>query len=280
MSLEASLATKLLIATGAMTAPVDLKRLTQAKEIIVKEDDCEGYSGMLVVVNDKALISVKKSMRESGRKRYTIAHELGHYVLPEHITKEIKVFRCNDDQLNAFGKNKTKEVEANIFASELLMPEQLFKPRVSGKAITKKLIGELTDEFQTSLTATCIRMINCLGDYSLVCSVDSRIKWFCKGTEFPYFLNANPGTPVHKESFACHFFESAKTHDNFYEVPAESWIEDKKAHATTILKEMVVGIPAYNMALSFLYIESHADNALFEDGEDYKELSGYPRFKK
>lgn len=280
MSFESSLATKLLIETGTMSVPVDLNKLVQAKGIIVKEDDCSGYTGMLLVVNDNAMISVKKSIREGGRKRFTIAHEIGHYTLPEHITAENTMFQCSDDQLNAFGKNKTKEVEANIFASELLMPEQIFKPRVSGKDITKKLISNLTEEFQTSLSATCIKLINCKDEYSVVCSVDSQIKWFCKGTEFPYYLNVNPGTPVHQDSFAYHFFKTTKTHENFYEVPVEAWVDDRRANDSTMLREMVLGIPSYNMALSFLYVEKNDDYDISEDGEEYSELDGYPRFRK
>lgn len=279
MGFEASLAAKLLIETGAMSAPVDLSKVTHAKGILVKEDDCEGYSGMLVVVNDKALISVKKSVRESGRKRYTIAHELGHYVLPDHITKDNKVFRCSDDQLNAFGKNKTKEVEANIFASELLMPEQLFKPRVLNDDITKKLIRELTEEFQTSLTATCIRMVNCRAEYSLVCSEDSRVKWFCRGEEFPYYLNTTPGSPLHQDSFAAHFFETSKTNENFYEVPLEAWIDDRRARSSAVLKETVIGIPSYNAALSILFVDQNGA-AFNEDAEEDAELDGSLKFRK
>lgn len=279
MSFEASLASKLLVDTGAMSAPVDLNTIANAKGIIVSEDDCDGYSGMLVVVNDKALISVKKSVRENGRKRYTIAHELGHYVLPDHITKDKKVFRCSDEQLNAFGKNKTKEVEANIFASELLMPEQLFKPRVAHADITKKLIRELTEEFQTSLTATCMRLVNCRAEYSLVCSEDSRIKWFCRGEEFPYYLNTTPGSPLHQDSFAYHFFDTSKTHENFYEVPLEAWIDDERARSSTVLMETVIAIPSYNAALSILYVDQDSE-AFDEDADEDSELDGNLRFKK
>ncbi len=280
MSFESSLASRLLTDTGMMSVPVDLKALTEKKNIILKEDDSSGYDGMLLVVNGLAMISVRKTIRENSKKRFTIAHEIGHYVLPGHISKENSQFRCTNEHLNAFGRNKTKEVEANYFASELLMPDQLFRPRVSGKDISKKLIKELTDEFQTSLTATCIKLINCIDDYSLVCSVDSRIKWLSRGAQFPYYLNANPGTPVHHDSFAYHFFETTKTHDNFYEVPVEAWIDDKKATDSINLREMLIGIPSHNMALSFLYIEKSEGEYFTDDGFEYQELDGYPKFRR
>jgi Zn-dependent peptidase ImmA (M78 family) len=280
MSFEASLATRLLLETDTMSVPVDLKTLAEKNDIIVQEDNSSGYAGMLLVVNDLAMISVKKSIRENSRKRFTIAHEIGHYVLPGHISKENTMFQCTDEHLNSFGRNKTKEVEANVFASELLMPDQLFSPRVSGKDISKKLVKELTDEFQTSLSATCIKLINCKDDYSLVCSVDSRVKWFCRGAQFPYYLNANPGTPVHQDSFAYHFFETTKTHENFYEVPTESWIDDEKGNNSTTLKEMVIGIPSYSMALSFLYLEKSEGEDFADDRVEYQELDGYPKFRR
>ncbi len=280
MSFEGSIATKLLLETGTMSVPIDLRSLTEKKNILVQEDDSSGYTGMLLVVNDLAMISVKKTIRENSRKRFTIAHEIGHYVLPEHISKENTMFQCTDEHLNTFGRNKTKEVEANLFASELLMPNRLFRPRASGKDISKKLIKELADEFQTSLTATCIKLINCTDDYSLVCSVDSRIKWLCRGDQFPYHLNANPGTPVHQDSFAYHFFETTKTPENFYEVPLESWVDDENVKDSAVLREMVIGITSYNMALSFLHIEKSEENDFTDDGEDFQELDGYPKFRR
>jgi Zn-dependent peptidase ImmA (M78 family) len=53
------------------------------------------------------------------RDNFTIAHELGHYILHSDFGKKPAVFkRCGSDRL---------ECEANWFAGAFLMPEEEFK---------------------------------------------------------------------------------------------------------------------------------------------------------
>jgi len=54
------------------------------------------------------------------RQRFTLAHELGHAVL--HSGENLIDYRRNLE-----GSNDRKEVEANKFAAEVLMPEELFR---------------------------------------------------------------------------------------------------------------------------------------------------------
>lgn len=90
---------------------------------------CVCFTGMLLVVDGQSLISVKSSIREYPKKRFTVAHEMGHFSIPEHITKERYFFQCTDKDLNNFDKKGGKEAEANEFAAELLMPEEMFKEK-------------------------------------------------------------------------------------------------------------------------------------------------------
>ena len=45
-----------------------------------------GFEGALIRASDLLLgaIVVRESIRRSGRKNFTIAHEIGHFVLPGH----------------------------------------------------------------------------------------------------------------------------------------------------------------------------------------------------
>lgn len=281
MSFEGSLANRLLRETNALSVPVDLSLITQTKDIIVKEDDCDGYAGMILVVNKTVLISVRSSIKEGTKKRFTIAHELGHYILPGHISVANNAFRCTDADVNSFGKFKNKEIEANIFAAELLMPEQLFKPKVQYDDISKKLIIDLTEEFQTSLTSTCIRLVNLKPEYSLICSENSTIKWFYRGDEFPLFLNASPRTPLHRDSFAYNFFKTGKSNNDFFNVPAVAWISGHHmVKESSSIMEMSIGIPSYKQALSFLYVDTLGSNGYEDEDDYYGELDGQLRFKK
>lgn len=268
---------RLLTETGCFSIPVDLEAIAASKNILIKEDDSEGYTGMLLVVNDMALISVQSSIRENTRKRFTIAHEMGHLTLPGHLTKDTNMFQCSDSDMNAFGKDKTKEVEANLFAAELLMPEDEFRKRVSLVEPSKNLIYELSNEFGTSLTATCIRLVNFKPEYALVCSSKSRVKWFYRGEDFPYYLGAERGGPLHPSSYASVYFKTGRPAEEFYNVPTEAWIDDRRVKDSHQLTEMALELPGYDQVLSLLYLDGYDEEE--QDDDDRNELTGYPRFR-
>lgn len=91
------------------------------------------------------------------RSRFTLAHELGHYYIPEHHNAlksgnvPMHPSHCDHESRNPI------ELEADHFASCLLMPGQRFCKRA--KRLTEGLEGirHLADEFGTSLTSSAIR---------------------------------------------------------------------------------------------------------------------------
>lgn len=98
---------------------------------VVKHNFGEDITGVLIIKNGKATIGYDENNNSSEvRKRFTIAHELGHYIL-EHDRGGIFV----DNHRQQFSihyrdsKSSTGEVkqerEANAFAAALLMPKQL-----------------------------------------------------------------------------------------------------------------------------------------------------------
>lgn len=262
--------------------PVDPVEIAESKGIEIREEDAKGYTGMLLVVDGEAMIAVKKSIREVTKKRFTIAHEIGHYTIPGHITPQQTMFQCSDRDMTTFGKINNKEMEANWFASELLLPEDHFKKRTQYEDLSKTLIDDLCSEFETSLTATGIRFVTFRPEYALVFSENSRVRWFYPGDEFRYYLDARPGSPLHKDSLAYDFFNGVVLPDTFAEVPSYSWINDYKFKRSFRLLEMAIGSRTYNHVLSFLYVDSNEEDDYDEYAvhDDYKELDGYLKFKK
>lgn len=61
----------------------------------------------------------ENALKGNGRDRFTIAHELAHYLM--HSKQDI-VFTRNDEKLKPY---EDSEWQANVFASELLMPDYL-----------------------------------------------------------------------------------------------------------------------------------------------------------
>lgn len=102
----------------------------------------ESAGGVIRVASDKNL----------GRFRFTIAHELGHFVLHQNSN----IDRTLETKHFTVWNKATEEAEANYFAAELLMPEFLFKPHCKGKP-SIALLDTLAKEFRTSLIATAFQ---------------------------------------------------------------------------------------------------------------------------
>ena len=83
----------------------------------------EGAEGRLVASDDDGGVIRVASQQNLGRYRFTIAHELGHYVLHRQGVLD-KVSTRRDMTI---WNDASEEAEANCFAAELLMPEFLFK---------------------------------------------------------------------------------------------------------------------------------------------------------
>lgn len=251
---------------------IDIEAIAMERGAIVTEGYLKGAEGRLSILGSYGLITVKNNIPEFGKKRFIIAHELGHYEL--HRTKFLTV-GCIDGDFSEWGKNKPFEVEANYFAAELLMPETIFKNKIKGKLLSKKLLESLCMEFQTSLTATSIRFVTLGSEYALVCSEGPVIKWFMIGDRFSYNLNVLG--KLHPHSIAYDYFRGNILPDTFLSISSDVWVDDYRFNANDKVMEMAIPLPAYNQVLSFIYIDS-AEDEDYEKDEYYKELDSYLRF--
>ncbi len=89
-------------------------------------------SGLLYPQDRVILVDADEAARAPGRRRFTITHELGHWVL--HCTEaSVDAVWCRDANVAAQPAGDpsvlltypTQELEANAFAAALLMPREL-----------------------------------------------------------------------------------------------------------------------------------------------------------
>jgi Zn-dependent peptidase ImmA (M78 family) len=119
---------------GLFLIPVDPVLLANKEGIKVHNatfsDD--GISGMVAKRGANITMLVNQS-DSPARKRFSIAHELGHHFLHlmddgEMVTRKTDLFRgYAGEPIETVDPNKRKEVEANQFAAAILMPEDLVK---------------------------------------------------------------------------------------------------------------------------------------------------------
>lgn len=156
---------------GYNNGTVDIKAVAHRYGIEVIEHNFntdpfsdDSVSGTLVIKGDKKTIGVDTSHLPK-RKRFTIAHELGHYFLG-HGKKDgvmLDTFTLYRNNISKEGTQK-QEVEANAFAAALLMPKtevinMLEKYYAEyGETNVVKIIEEMADYFEVSQISMAIRL--------------------------------------------------------------------------------------------------------------------------
>lgn len=131
-------AREILTEFGVEAAPVPVERIIKKKGIRLQFSPLdEALSGMAVIKDDVAVIGVN-ALHHPNRQRFTMAHELGHHILHRehligtvHVDKGFAVFIGGQramlrDEKSAEGTDMM-EIQANAFASELLMPSFLIE---------------------------------------------------------------------------------------------------------------------------------------------------------
>ena len=165
----AAKAESLLKQADAFRIPINLQKVLSHLQLKIDERPLEKEFSGLLILGKKPAVVVVNSLHSSTRKRFTIAHELGHYILhrrkkdalPVFIDKSEVYFRSNAHEKNDY--DSLKEMEANAFAAEILMPKQLLKAYIeeNGLDISKKAgIQALAQEFEVSQQAMEYRLRN------------------------------------------------------------------------------------------------------------------------
>jgi hypothetical protein len=112
----------------------------------VMGEDLDGFDGALVPAESGkkwGILFDRNATRQ--RRRFTICHELGHYLL--HRKKYPKGIHCDEAAVD--GRNgELIEQEANTFSATLLMPLDDFKRRISAKDVPSfDDLGDCADQY-------------------------------------------------------------------------------------------------------------------------------------
>jgi transcriptional regulator with XRE-family HTH domain len=135
--------------------PVDVADVTRRCGIRVLGFDFRGMvDGLVVQLPDGPAIGLDTTQRNSQRRRFTLAHELGHYLLRHSASFHLDFFDAGGSAGDAPGYNWQHERAANEFAANLLMPAD--KVRRAASRISD--IDELAAAFDVSRQAMAFRL--------------------------------------------------------------------------------------------------------------------------
>lgn len=103
-------------------------------------------------------IFVSTQCETDGHRRFTISHELGHYFIEGHVDELLGAKVVAPSIGGNYRKQKDPiEVEADAFASELLMPQPLASKFTRHLPVSITSVRALADRFVVSLSAAAVR---------------------------------------------------------------------------------------------------------------------------
>jgi len=155
-------------------------------DAIMIEDELANCDGKIIFGSSKTVIKVNSKIQFPERKRFVASHEVGHLIMHKNMQLPDDTF-ANFNIIAGMEKalaNGKQELEANEFASELLMPEKLFLQEAKGKSFSPLLIKQLAGRFKTSLTATVFRYLQLdLHPICLVFIENGKVKYWKKSDD-------------------------------------------------------------------------------------------------
>lgn len=250
-------AKKLLQELNIISAPIYPRKIAKELGIYVWEREADGnYDGYLISANDSWGIMVNSAIKSKTRKRFTVAHELGHYCIGYH---EGINYRCFGKDLETLSSTaRQDEREANEFAVELLMPDELFKEDIRQRDISLDTINYLADKYVTSITSTNIRYARCSDhDCAIIVSEHGRIKYFAYSESFgkSRHLYLMKNAPLQNDCYAKKLFDAEfSILERHGQVPARAW-SPNTAQPEKMLMEHSRCIPAFNQVISLIWFE-------------------------
>ena len=105
-------------------------------------------------------IFYNNKISSQGRINFTLAHELGHFLL--HRLSHPKGIECGEQDMVRWDSDYARlEQQANTFAANLLMPLDDFRRRIDAKAkVDLEMISQSADRYRVSLIAATLRWLS------------------------------------------------------------------------------------------------------------------------
>ena len=156
--------------------------------------DAHSYEGSLLRFKGipRGYVVLSTQVREYTRRRFTLAHEIGHYILPDQ--QELS-HPCTKEQIESWADDiPGPEADANRFAAEILMPRSLIHLE---EMPTFKHIEQVARTCDTSLTASAYRIAG-LSSFrvAVVWSQAGRVRWYKASEEFYRWIRKGPLDPA------------------------------------------------------------------------------------
>lgn len=251
---------------AVIKAPSDLTWNSAEGALVRNSEDPREWG---IFVNPKA---------RPERKRFTVAHEIGHFVLHRALQT---TFSCDKESVHTgIDTLKAIEREADDFASNLLMPGDLLREGIEGKQIDFRLIGTLAKDFGVSLEAMCIRIVKYTEQRAVLVYWDNgflKYQWSSGNARKTRVRLRQTGDPQEPLMGTLAADEDIDQEWDGVDMPAKVWCTSEEDDIK--LRELKHTYAGGNRVLSLLMLESAPPRRYFASGwEDEQAHDTFDRF--
>ncbi|MGH1432578.1 MAG: ImmA/IrrE family metallo-endopeptidase [Neptuniibacter sp.] len=216
-----------------LSGRVPLEEIAEAVGIReIRYHSLDGIEGALLANPEKTKgIVVIDDGSRYHRQRFTLGHELGHFLIPKHGHE----MSCASADLNAnihkgINSEKRIEAEANQFSAELLMPIHLFTTTPQFRSEPSIVaIDQISRYFDVSFQTCANRYIDLQTDpVAVVFSHYGNVKYSKRGKGIPFWLKVNKGDSVPSQSFTKKVDAKCSELNCSDECDSSVWFEEAK----------------------------------------------------
>ena len=212
----------------------------------IEERPVTSFEAMLLTDENKASgMIVLAEGRKRERRRFSIAHELGHFLIPTHkghagdgFSCSLADFRVGDGREH--DRRQRIEAEANRFAAHLLMPPARIRSALTFHQPDLREIVRLADEFGVSREAMARGYIDAHREtLAVVILHHGRIDRIYRDKDFSW-IEPRHGQPAPTDSIAAgHDLQPGQCSDT-QECDPETWLGDYGARKVEVLSEQIL----------------------------------------
>lgn len=236
------------------------KRLNEVADELgleIRYRDAESYEGALLRVpgSRQGFVVLNSKIKEESRRRFTLAHEIGHHVLPGQQELSMPCLAGRID--NWQGALDPVERAANRFAAEILMPRQAIREWLEAEP-SLDAIQSIAAACETSLTSSAVRLMT-LTSYpgAVVWSQEGKVRWYTPSASLVRWVRKGR---LHEATLASRWMRGESLPKQPQAVPAGAWFFEKGLRIGARVWESAIGLPAYGAVLSLVMLHEPIAN--------------------
>ena len=220
-------------------------------------DGCEGVlltdrprSYGSIIVNDKG---------GQNRARFSVAHELAHFLLEKHVLSAQGGFACRSadmSEVSSKTQDRRQEAEANAFAVELLAPAYLIRRFVDADP-SIEVMHEMRDALDISAEVAGRILVDRHDEaLALVACHNGKIRYSVRNDRFPWIAPSKGEMACRTSETARAFASGGRYLSGMAEVTPAAWTN---ADIPELFEQVRIGRDGFSLTLLCATLPDGAD---------------------